>query len=423
MLAFLLANMSDSILVEVFLTAAAAAAGFFVRGAWILITSKRKARADRRISAIAEDQKAKLQFYWPVYVLLCDSLVTRETIRTHKELINANPQEDEKPRLRLINHLEREELMPIHDRILEIVKERTSIARPDEKFLALLLKYMAHVKVFKAIRKGFSVRPDWTPSKLSKPFPDEFLREVERRALELQSEYNKTLGIRTMSHEHRDRFLKAFSHQDTEVDVAATAAVEGSGTGGWLHRVFSSVARDNNTASSSSAPSPRRQSLRGRMQFFAQSIHSNSSHSTCGRGNENGTPPNVVVDETVSSPASLESLDDTHRGRGVVGNRHVSQSPIRVPYSIEEEFDEHVRTGMMACAKDGVHNGGFYMYGSTMTSPSGTVYLKDKRKKKRRQSREGVRHTAPPPPPTITSSLGSLTDEDHTVSLYESMTE
>ena len=416
--------MSDSILVEVFLTAGAAAAGFFVRGVWTLITSKRKARADRRIAAIAEDQKAKLEFYWPVYVLLCDSLVTRETIRTHKELINANPREDEQPRLRLINHLEREELMPIHDRILEIIKERTSIARPDEKFLALLLKYMAHVKVFKAIRKGFSVRPDWTPSKLSKPFPDEFLREVERRSLELQCEYNKTLGIRAMGYEHRDKFLRAFSRQETEAAAGIAEDSDPDRAGGWLHRVFSSVTRDT-VAANTSTSSPRGQpSLRDRMQLLAQSIRSSSNNAYGGRGNTQrrtsecssgcGTPPpRVVIDETVSSPTSSGSLA-------------VTTTRARMPYSIEEEFDDHVRTGMMTCATDGAHNGGLYMYGSGSMGTSGTVYLKRQKSKKRR--RKPRARQAPPPPPSIStspslSSSSLLSGEEGTNSLYETVTE
>lgn len=169
------------------LAVVSAGVGFVARAVWASVSENKKTRDEMRLYAVTDEQKDMLEhFYYPIYLRLCETYVTKGLIRTHKTRENTE----------MVTVLQ-ESLFDTHDEIMHILKKHISVARPSRYLLNLILSYMNHVKTYRAFHDGLIDEESYVH------FPDAFLNVIERSTLTTQDEYNTALGLEVISDETR----------------------------------------------------------------------------------------------------------------------------------------------------------------------------------------------------------------------------
>jgi hypothetical protein len=125
------------------------------------------------------------EFYYPIYVRLHIDTATWKRIldREHG---------DQDLRARVGAQIEQNVLMPNHDAIVNIIQSKIHLAEDDGDAFNIMLKYVRHVAVYKAMRAAGCVDRD--PVTLDEPWPVDFLPIIERTAGRLQEEYDALLA-------------------------------------------------------------------------------------------------------------------------------------------------------------------------------------------------------------------------------------
>lgn len=175
---------------EGIITALAAITGFLGKSVWDLYWKRKEQRESvarqRRLDFL---EKQLSQFYWPIYLHLQKNNVVWE------HLINGRAVDTtlkERVDLQLLNSF----FLPNHDDILKIIETSIHLAQPDETLEKLLLRYIRHVTIFRALRQAGLNNID--PIALGEPWPVDLFPEVESRLKALQAEFDEELGRRKL---------------------------------------------------------------------------------------------------------------------------------------------------------------------------------------------------------------------------------
>jgi len=126
------------------------------------------------------------EFYWPIYLRL-----EKDNTIWHRIL---DKREDKESLLQKVgSEIEKMVVLPNHDEIVSIIGRSIHLAQSDETLKNLLVQYVRHVAVYKAIR---SVGEETLfPINLGEEWPHNLFPEIEKRTMALQREYEKLLGV------------------------------------------------------------------------------------------------------------------------------------------------------------------------------------------------------------------------------------
>ena len=94
---------------------------------------------------------------------------------------------------RVGSQIERGVILPNHEEIVKIIESRIHLAQPDEEFADMLLQYMNHVAVYKALRDAGEEKI--FPLELHEPYPQGLFAKVEDRTFRLQEKYDEMIKV------------------------------------------------------------------------------------------------------------------------------------------------------------------------------------------------------------------------------------
>lgn len=167
------------------LTTLAAVIGFLGKSLWDLYWKRRE-----QVEALARQKRIDFlerqlsQFYWPLYLHLQKNNVIWEHLIRKKT-------SDDSVHAPVDNQLYKGFFLPNHDVMVKIIESNVHLAQPDQEFEALLLRFVRHVTIYKAIRDaGLSC----DPIDVGEPWPERFFPAVESRLRSLQQKYDRELG-------------------------------------------------------------------------------------------------------------------------------------------------------------------------------------------------------------------------------------
>lgn len=168
------------------LTVLAAAAGFIAKSLWDLFWRRREDYATLARQKRIEFLERQLSlFYWPLYIhlqknnIVWDHLVNGTSINF-------------KAKTTVDKQLYQNFFLPNHEAILKLIEANIHLAQPDEELERLLLRFIRHVAVFRAIRDGGLQNTD--PVDVGEPWPTELFPAVEQRLRGLQQQYDQEIG-------------------------------------------------------------------------------------------------------------------------------------------------------------------------------------------------------------------------------------
>jgi len=171
---------------EPIVTALAAVAGFLGKSAWDLYWKRKEQREyvirQKRLDFL---ERQLSEFYWPLYLHLQKNNVVWEHLvngRANDPLIKARVD------LQLYSSF----FLPNHEEILKIIEANIHLAQADYELESLLLRFIRHVSIFRALRQVELHNID--PIALGEPWPDELFPAIEKRTKMLQREFDRELG-------------------------------------------------------------------------------------------------------------------------------------------------------------------------------------------------------------------------------------
>jgi hypothetical protein len=124
------------------------------------------------------------EFLWPLYMRLqMDNAVW-------ERMAQITPHSETRDR-ELAAKIEKEFLLPNHDKALEIIESKRHFAGVDGRLEEQLLKYVRHLAVYRALR-ALEIR-DRDPVDVGEPWPPQLFAVVREVTLERQREYDRLL--------------------------------------------------------------------------------------------------------------------------------------------------------------------------------------------------------------------------------------
>ena len=171
---------------EALLTTLAAVAGFLGKSAWDLYWKRKEQRESfSRQKRLDFLEKQLSQFYWPLYLHLQKNNVIWQHLVDGKSF-------DHEIKKRVDKQLYGSLVLANHDDMVKVIESFIHLAQADKKLEELLLRFIRHVAIFKALRQVGIDNID--PIGLGEPWPQELFPKVEARTRQLQQEYDKELG-------------------------------------------------------------------------------------------------------------------------------------------------------------------------------------------------------------------------------------
>jgi hypothetical protein len=121
--------------------------------------------------------------YWPVYLHLQMDNVVWERILERK---SQNP-----IKAALAAQIEKDFILPNHEAACQIIKSNIHLADLDPQLIEILLKYVRHVAVYRAIRATGNTETD--PLDVGEPWPYDVFPAIEKATLLHQKEFQTLL--------------------------------------------------------------------------------------------------------------------------------------------------------------------------------------------------------------------------------------
>jgi hypothetical protein len=165
-----------------------AAAGFALKSLWNYAV-KRQAEVDKQtLSKRLEFLQAQLSsFYWPLYIRLHKDNVVWERI------LGIQSEDKTSLRYRLGSQFEKAVGIPNHVECVSIIESKVHLAQANEEFMTLLLSYIAHVALYKALREAGEASV--FPFELQCRYPVELFSMVREKTLALQENYDRLIRL------------------------------------------------------------------------------------------------------------------------------------------------------------------------------------------------------------------------------------
>jgi hypothetical protein len=124
------------------------------------------------------------EFYWPIYMRLFVHRAVWEKVSPKQtprdEVIN-----------RIGSAIEANFILPNHEEVVRILQSNIHLAEGNTPAFNLMLRYIRHVAVYKAIREAEC--HDKMPSDLDEPYPSELLTVIRDTAHRLQNRYDSLI--------------------------------------------------------------------------------------------------------------------------------------------------------------------------------------------------------------------------------------
>jgi hypothetical protein len=170
------------------LTTLAAVAGFLAKSGWDLYWKRREqAETLARSKRIELLERQLSQFYWPLYLHLQKNNVIWDHL-IHGSAI------DPALKAQVDRDLYNSFVLPNHEAMVKIIEAGAHLARPDDDFGKLLLRFIRHVTIFKTMREA---ELPYDPIAVGEPWPSEFFGALESRLRATQASYDREVGLAT----------------------------------------------------------------------------------------------------------------------------------------------------------------------------------------------------------------------------------
>jgi hypothetical protein len=128
------------------------------------------------------------QFYYPIYIRLhIDGVVW-------KRILDKREGNDELRR-KVGDAIEKNVILPNHEEIVRIIQSNIHLAQCDAAAFEVMLRYVRHVAVYKAMREAGC--HDRDPISLGEPWPDDFLPIVEKTTGASQQQFDALVAEKT----------------------------------------------------------------------------------------------------------------------------------------------------------------------------------------------------------------------------------
>lgn len=171
--------------------------GFAAKSLWDLFASRRKER-DRIITGknIEFLERQLSEFYWPLYIRFKkDRAIWRRILDVNKE--------ESSLEYKIATAIEKNFVLPNHKDMIQLIETRIHLAQPDECLLNLLMHYVEQATLYQAIREAGETKIFTIGESTSEHWMHQDLfDELQRRTNELQSHYNKLVGISSTTSLH-----------------------------------------------------------------------------------------------------------------------------------------------------------------------------------------------------------------------------
>jgi hypothetical protein len=167
--------------------ALAALGGFLAKSLWdIYWTRRHEAESVARKLRIDFLERRQLkEFYWP----LCVHFQKNDAVW---EFLKRAYYSDDALENRVSTELMKVFFLPNHEEISRIIEANVYLAQADEMFMQLIRKFLRHVAIYKAMR---SSDLDLDPIAVGEPWPEGLSEAVAKRTAELQSKFDREVGI------------------------------------------------------------------------------------------------------------------------------------------------------------------------------------------------------------------------------------
>lgn len=168
------------------LTTLAAVAGFLAKSLWDLYWKRREQQEVLARSKRVELLERQLsQFYWPLYLHLQKNNVIWDHL-IHGTAVDADL------KAKVDSQLYSSFVLPNHEAMVTIIESSAHLARPDDEFQKLLLRFIRHVTIFRTMREA---KLPYDPIAVGEPWPREFFPAVEARLRQAQAAYDREVGL------------------------------------------------------------------------------------------------------------------------------------------------------------------------------------------------------------------------------------
>jgi hypothetical protein len=144
-----------------------------------------EAAHDAKFRSLLEFRGKQLRdFYWPLYIGLQKDNVIWRRILDKRDSSN-------ELRKKVGAVIERDVVLPNHAALVALIEENLYLAEADKELEGLLLAYIRHVSVYRAIRNAGEEMI--FPLKLGEEWPHDLFPRIEERTLRLQADYDDML--------------------------------------------------------------------------------------------------------------------------------------------------------------------------------------------------------------------------------------
>jgi hypothetical protein len=193
----------------------AAAVGFTAKTVWDWFYARRREWESLVLSKRVEVLDLQLsQFYWPLYIRL-----EKNDVIWRRILDVGEPDES---RRRLAEEIENGVILPNHAEITAIIETRMHLAEADADFRRVLLHYIHHVTLHRALRAAGDTHT--FPMEYGIEWPQQLFPMVRRRTEALQHEYDSLIGRQDRAH---SECLRAFASAfEVQSDPAQARAIQ-----------------------------------------------------------------------------------------------------------------------------------------------------------------------------------------------------
>jgi hypothetical protein len=169
---------------KLLIAAIAAAAGFWlsrllenVKADLALQNERKRIRGEKQLDYL---ERQLSEFYYPLYIGLHVDGAVWNTILARDR--------GDDLREKIGEQIEKDVLLPNHEKMISIIQSKIHLAEADQGAFDLMLKYIRHASIYRAMRKADCFDKD--PIHLDEPFPSDLLPTIEKTTGLLQQRYD-----------------------------------------------------------------------------------------------------------------------------------------------------------------------------------------------------------------------------------------
>ena len=176
-------SLAIEIIVDIIIAVASLVIGVIGKSIFDHYSDKNHRKYQIRLEQMVKRYNDKLKYYWPIYLHLSMSFTAWKHIKKGNKYL---------AKMDRIN-FEKITIIPLHEKICNILTEGIQTIEPDNDLMTEILKYFCHVRAYIFLR-GHSTYDHLYPRDIGCPFPDNFAKLIILNLKEIQNDSCELLG-------------------------------------------------------------------------------------------------------------------------------------------------------------------------------------------------------------------------------------